>query len=44
MVFMTGGGLHPEVYEFLRNAERPKLEKPFDIQELKRVLQEVVES
>jgi CheY-like chemotaxis protein len=44
MVFMTGGGLHPEVYEFLRNAERPKLEKPFDIQELKRILQQVVES
>lgn len=44
MVFMTGGGLHPEIYEFLRDAERPKLEKPFDIQELKRVLQKVAES
>lgn len=44
MVFMTGGGLHPEVYEFLRDAERPKLEKPFDIQELKRVLQQVADS
>jgi CheY-like chemotaxis protein len=44
MVFMTGGGLHPEIYEFLRDAERPKLEKPFDIQELKRVLQQVADS
>lgn len=44
MVFMTGGGLHPEVYAFLRDAERPKLEKPFDIQELKRVLQQVADS
>lgn len=44
MVFMTGGGLHPEIFEFLRNAERPKLEKPFDIQELKRVLQQVADS
>ncbi len=42
VIFMTGGGLHPEVNAFLRNAERPKLEKPFDVRELKRLLQEMV--
>lgn len=42
VIFMTGGGLHPEVNAFLRDAERPKLEKPFDVRELKRILQELV--
>jgi PAS domain S-box-containing protein len=42
VIFMTGGGLHPEVNAFLRNAERPKLEKPFDVRELKRLLQDMV--
>lgn len=42
VIFMTGGGLHPDVNAFLRDAERPKLEKPFDVRELKRVLQQLV--
>lgn len=41
VIFMTGGGLLPEVYAFLRHAERPKLEKPFDMRELRRVIQSV---
>lgn len=44
VVFMTGGGLLPEVYDFLRSAERPKLEKPFDMGELRRVIQSVTRS
>jgi len=38
VVFMTGGGLIPEVATFLSGVERPRLEKPFDFQELRRVL------
>lgn len=42
VIFMTGGGLHPEVNAFLRAADRPKLEKPFDVRELKRLLQDLI--
>jgi PAS domain S-box-containing protein len=38
VVFMTGGGLIPEVATFLSGVERPRVEKPFDFQELRRVL------
>jgi PAS domain S-box-containing protein len=44
IIFMTGGGLHPEVNAFLRAADRPKLEKPFDVRELKRVLHDLVKT
>ncbi len=37
-IFMTGGGLLPEVNEFLSRVERPKIEKPFDLKELEHVL------
>lgn len=38
LVFMTGGSLLPEVSAFLSRVERPKIEKPFDLQELRRIL------
>jgi CheY-like chemotaxis protein len=37
-VFMTGGALLPNVAEFLSRVERPKIEKPFDLTELRQVL------
>lgn len=38
VVFMTGGALLPEVATFLKRVHRPKIEKPFDLNELQRTL------
>lgn len=40
-IFMTGGGLLPEVSEFLSRIERPKIEKPFDLAKLTELLEQV---
>lgn len=37
-VFMTGGAFSASMQKFIDEAEQPRLEKPFDVRELKRVL------
>jgi len=39
-IFITGGAFTPEAEEFLRNANRPVLEKPMDQSKLRRLLQQ----
>jgi PAS domain S-box-containing protein len=42
VVFITGGAFTPEAEEHLRRGERPVLAKPFEPQELVRVVEEVM--
>lgn len=42
IVFVTGGGLSPEIEEFLRRCCRPVVAKPFSRTELRRVVEEAV--
>ena len=42
MVFITGGAFTPKASEYLRRAGNLKLEKPFDIVNLKRLVSELV--
>ena len=42
MVFITGGAFTPKASEYLRRAGNLKLEKPFDIANLKRLVSELV--
>jgi FixJ family two-component response regulator len=42
MVFITGGAFTPRASEYLRRAGNLKLEKPFDIANLKRLVSELV--
>ncbi|RYZ08246.1 MAG: PAS domain S-box protein [Myxococcales bacterium] len=44
MVFMTGGVSMPRVQEFLESVPNPKFEKPFDVAELRRILNRLVGS
>jgi DNA-binding response OmpR family regulator len=44
LVFSSGDLQSPESMEFLREAERPVLPKPFDLGELRRIVDEVVRS
>jgi signal transduction histidine kinase len=37
-VFMTGGAFSPTTQQFFEQTELPRLEKPFDVRELKRLL------
>jgi two-component system, cell cycle sensor histidine kinase and response regulator CckA len=41
IIFMTGGALLPNVAEFLTRVQRPKIEKPFDMMELRRAIRKV---
>jgi CheY-like chemotaxis protein len=38
IVFMTGGAFLPQVVKFLETVENPKLDKPFDLEKLRKVL------
>jgi CheY-like chemotaxis protein len=42
VVFMTGGVSMPRVQEFLESVPNPKFEKPFDVAELRRILNRLV--
>jgi PAS domain S-box-containing protein len=42
MVFLTGGALSPEALEFTRTVPNRKVEKPFDSQQLRRLVQELL--
>ncbi len=44
VVFMTGGVSVPRVQEFLESVPNPKFEKPFDVAELRRILNRLVSS
>jgi two-component system, cell cycle sensor histidine kinase and response regulator CckA len=44
VVFMTGGVSVPRIREFLDSVSNPKLEKPFDVAELRRLLHKLVAS
>ncbi len=42
MVFVTGGAFSPETRRFLEEVPNARLEKPFDISSLRRILSEAV--
>jgi len=44
VVFMTGGVSTARVVDFLAGVSNPKLEKPFDVPELRRMLQRLVDA
>jgi CheY-like chemotaxis protein len=44
MVFLTGDTLTPEAKTFFAQVDRPRLVKPFKIQDVSRVIQQVVEA
>jgi CheY-like chemotaxis protein len=44
MIFLTGDTLTPEAKTFFAQIDRPHLVKPFKIQEVSRMIQQVVEA
>ncbi|MFN0247935.1 MAG: response regulator [Kofleriaceae bacterium] len=42
MVFLTGGAFTPAAREFLDGSTNPKLEKPFDLKELRKFVNELI--
>ena len=44
LVFLTGGAVNPEARAFLAQLSSPQLGKPFDAQELRRVIESLVTS
>ncbi len=41
VVFMTGGAFTPRAADFLAHVENPRIEKPFDVKTLRRLIREV---
>jgi PAS domain S-box-containing protein len=42
VIFMTGGALLPEVSDFLSQVDTPRVDKPFNLDELSRILERVI--
>jgi DNA-binding NtrC family response regulator len=43
MVFMTGGAFTPRAAEFLARVDNPRIEKPFDLSRMRRIVRELTE-
>jgi signal transduction histidine kinase len=44
VIFLTGDVLNPEAQAFFAQVDRPRLEKPFKAQEVRQVIQQVIEA
>jgi hypothetical protein len=44
MVFLTGGAFTPLAREFLERVPNPRVEKPFNLEELKKVVRDAAQS